>query len=209
MAGWNTFGSPFGVPSSGGPSSPGTGGGQNQGQLEPFSRDRAMQQGMPFQLVPAYPPFVRIANDPNVVYYPRFRTIIFGGNAVVAGTTTLQFQFSLPTIIIARTGWGFIADNVTGLPVGRTGLDTFRIQMFRAGSQSDLIDSGGGGNQNPAVNVIGSNVLGTAQLPALIPGCGLFVDTGGVLNTTCQILINNVEVHFTLWCIEMYGPASG
>ena len=71
---------PLGVPSSGAGTNPGTAGGQNAGQMEPNSRARNQEAGVPYQLVPAYPPFVRIANDPSIVYFPRFRTLIFGGN---------------------------------------------------------------------------------------------------------------------------------
>lgn len=200
----------LGVPSAGAGASPGTGPqGQNAGQLEPNSRAANMAAGVPYQLVTAWPPRVRIANSPDIVYFCRQRTLVFSGAGIAAGTTTLQFQFSLPTIIIARTGWGFLADNVTGLPIGRTGLDTWRVQMFRAGSQSDLIDAGGGGNQNPQLNTIASNLVGTAQLPSFFPGNGLFVDTGSFINVTVQTLFVGLEVHFSLFCLEEYGPSRG
>lgn len=220
MAGWrdifsrmgdaNGLGAaPLGVPSSGAGTSPGTAGGQNAGQLEPNSRARNMEAGVPYQLVPAYPPFVRIANDPGIVYFPRFRTLVFGGNGVAANTTaTQQFQFSVPTIIIARSG-GAVEASGAGLPVGRTGLECFSLQMFRAGSQSDLIDAGGGGANNPAVNTLGVNLLGTGGLPALIPGNGLFVDTGSFLNITLTTLLANIQAWITLWAIEEYGPSRG
>ena len=198
----------LGIPSAGVQSSPGTGGGQNAGQLEPNSRAANMAAGVPYKLVPVYPPFVRIADDPNIVYAFRSRSLIFGGNGVAAATTTQQFQFSLPTIIIARTGSAFLANDV-GMPVGRTSLQLARVQMFRAGSQSDLIDAGGGGVNNPAVTVLAECLLGTAGLPALIPGNGLFVDTGSFLNVTAQLLINSTELHFCIWALEEYGPARG
>jgi len=200
---------PLGVPTSGGNTNPGTGpDGINAGQLQPDSRGRNMAAGVPYQLVPAYPPFVRIANDPNIVYFVRFRTIVFGGNGVAAATTTLPIYFSVPTIIIARTAAAYDASDAA-LPVGRNSLDLFKIQFARAGSSSDLIDAGAGGQQAPNITVLGSSIMGTGQLPALIPGTGLFVDTGAFINVTCQILRNNVEVHATVWTIEEYGPARG
>lgn len=200
-------GSHLGAPSSGAAYAPGTGpGGMNAGELHPNSRAANMAAAVPYQLVPAYPPFVRLANSHDIVYFPRYRTLIFGGNGVVAGTTTQQWQFSVPTIVIGRTAAAIDASGAA-LPVGRDSLDTFLVQMFRAGSTSDFLDAGGGGNANPSVPTLGSALLGTAAQPALIQGNGLFVDTGGFLNCTCQTLINNILVHVTIWCIEEYGPA--
>lgn len=199
----------LGVPTNGGNNNPGTGpDGINAGQLQPNARSRNMDAGVPYQLVPAYPPFVRIANDPNIVYFVRFRTLVFGGNAVVAATTTNPIYFSVPTIIIARTAAAYDASGAA-LPVGLNSLDLFKIQFARAGSSSDLIDAGAGGNTAPNVTTLGSALLGTGQLPALIPGQGLFVDTGSFINVTCQILRNNVEVNVSVWTIEEYGPARG
>lgn len=198
-----------GVPSSGGGAAPGTGpGGINAGQLDPNSRAGNMAAGVPYQLVPAYPPFVRLANDPSIVYFVRFRTLVFGGNAVAAGAQATQgFYFSVPTIILARTGGAWDASGA-GLPVGRTGLDCFRVQFFRAGAQQDLIDAGGGGpNSPPNILALASTILGTGQNPALIPGNGLFVDTGSQINVACTTLTNNIEAYVTIWCLEEYGPA--
>lgn len=205
----NPHGVGLGVPSTGGASRPGTGpGGIDEGQLQPNSRARNLEAGVPYQLVPAYPPFVRMANDPNIVYFPRFRTLTFGGNGVAAAQTTQQFQFSLPTIILARTAAAIDASGA-GLPVGRDSLDTFAVQFARTGSQSDLVDAGGGGAANPTFNALGSALLGTARLPGFFQGNGYFVDTGGFLNVTCQILINNIRVDITIWCLEEYGPSRG
>lgn len=215
MSGWRQMfgGLPsltvFGGPSSGSAVQPSTGpGGVNAGQLQPNSRAQNMEAGVPYHLVPAYPPFVRIAADRNIIYMCRTRTLIFGGNGIAAGTTTQQWQFSVPTIIIARTATG-VDESGAGLPVGRSGLDTFRAQLSRVGAASDLIDSGGGGAANPAVNVYGSCLYGTAAQPAFFPGTGLFADTGSFLNATVQILIANCAAHLCLWCLEEYGPARG
>lgn len=214
MAGWrDIFGrtggmANLGVPSSGANSTPGTAGGQNAGQLEPNSRAANMAAGVPYQLVPAYPPFVRIANDPNVVYLPRFRTITFFGTGTAAGATaTGQYQFQGPTIIFARTGAAFLPTG-TVFDVGRNPLDSFRVQFFRTGAIQDFIDTGGA-NAGTSTQSLGSTILGTGQLPALIPGTGLFVDTGGFLNIAITALIANVTVDITIWCIDEYGPARG
>jgi hypothetical protein len=179
--------------------------GINAAQLEPNSRARNMASGMKYQLVPAYPPFIRIANDDRVLYFPRFRTLQFGGDGTTAGETfNDQWQFSLPTIVIARTAAAYSTADAN-LPVGRNSLDLFTAQMFRASGAQDLIDAGGGGNTGPNVQVLGSSVWGTGQLPALIPGTGLFVDTGSYLGVSGTILIADVLVHLTLWCVEEFS----
>lgn len=198
----------LGVPSTGQNARPGTGpGGINAGQLQPDSRAGNMAAGVPYQMVPAYPPFVRLANSPDIAYFPRFRSLVFGGNAVLAATTVQQVQFSVPTIILARTGSAYDASGA-GLPVGRTGLQLFRVQFSRVGSSTDLIDAGAG-NAAPNITVLAENVLGPAGLPGFFQGNGLFVDTGGFINVTCQILLNNVEAHVSLLCLEEYGPSRG
>lgn len=200
----------LGVPSSGAGSHPGTGpDGINRGQLEPNSRARNMDAGVPYQLVPVVPPFVRIANDPNIVYFYRSRTVTFFGNGVAAGTAvTNQIQFSVPTVVVARTAAAVLPVG-TNFDVGRNALDSFLVQFFRAGSSSDLIDAGGGGATNPSAPVLGSALLGPASLPAYIPGNGLFFDTGSFLNISAQSLIISLTAHITIHCIEEYGPARG
>ena len=196
------LGSP-GVPTA----NPGDGpGGINAAQLNPNSRSQNMADGMKYQLVPAYPPFIRIANDDRVLYFPRFRTLTFGGTGALAGQTfNDQWQFSLPTIIIARTA-AAITVNAAALGVGRSSLDTFKCQVFRVSGAQDLIDAAGGGNTGTNVQTLGSALWGTAQLPALIPGTGLFVDTGSYLGVTGTILVAEVQVDLVLWCVEEYGP---
>lgn len=204
----NMGASTLGVPSSGAATAPGTAGGQNAGQLEPNSRMANMQAGVPYQLVPAYPPFVRVANDPNILYFPRFYTLRFFGSPTAANATAVgQFQFQNPTVIIARTGSAFLPTG-TAFDVGRDPLTSFRLNFFRTGAIQDFIDAGGA-NQGPGTQTAGQNVLGTGSLPALIPGTGLFVDTGGFLNINITALIANVTVDITIWCIEEYGPARG
>ena len=203
---------PLGVP--GTPSATPTTGpdGINAGQLRPDSRAQNMAAGVPYQFVPCYPPFVRLANVQGIVYLPRFRVMVFGANGTAAGTTTQTYSFSNPTIVIGRSAAAILADGVTDLRVGRASLDTFKTQMFRSGpGSSDLIDAGAGGQATtgPNVNTLGSALWGTAAQPALIQGNGLFVDTGGFLSVTCQTLYNNLEVHCVIWVIEEYGPARG
>lgn len=204
----NSGASNWGVPSSGSASNPGTAGGQNAGQLEPNSRMANMQAGVPYQLVPAYPPFVRIADNPNILYFPRFYTLTFFGTGTAANATAVgQFQFQNPTVILARTASAFLPTG-TAFDVGRDPLTSFRAQFFRTGAIQDFIDTGGVG-AGPGQQSLASNIFGTAQLPALIPGTGVFVDTGGFLNVNLTALIANVTVDVTIWCIEEYGPARG
>jgi hypothetical protein len=203
---------PLGVP--GTPSATPTTGpdGINRGQLRPDSRAQNMANDVPYQFVPCYPPFVRLANVEGIVYLPRFRVMVFGANGTAAATTTQTYSFSNPTIVIGRSAAAILADGLDDLPVGRASLDTFKTQMFRSGpGSSDLIDAGAGGQSvtGPNVLTLGSALWGTAAQPALIQGNGLFVDTGGFLSVTCQTLFANLEVHTVIWCIEEYGPARG
>ena len=206
-SGHGPIGTPANLGAPGVPTSnPGDGpNGVNAAQLQPNSRAQNMAEGMKYQLAPAYPPFIRIANDDRVLYFPRFRTLVFGGTGTLAGATfNDQWQFSLPTIIIARSA-AAITGTAVALPVGRYSLDTFKSQMFRVSGAQDLIDAGGGGNTGPNTQVLGSALWGTGSMPALIPGTGLFVDTGSYLGIAGTILVADVEVNCTLWCIEEFS----
>lgn len=201
-------GGDMGAPSSGAASNPGTGpGGINAGQLQPNTRAANMAAGVPYQFIPTYPPFARVAADANIVYFPRFRHLVFGGAGIVAATTTQVYTFSVPTLVIARTGAARMP-NGTALDVGKTALDTFSVQFFRSGSSNDILDAGSG-NVGPQVQVLGSAVLGTGGLPGFICPLGMFLDVGGFLNVTVQTLVDNVTVWVSIWCIEEYGPARG
>lgn len=195
----------FGVPTTGGSvARPGP------GELAPNSRAQNLEAGVDYQFVPVWPPFVRLANSPGIVYFPRFRTVIMGGNgALINATYNRPINFSVPTIVIARTGTAVVADNATALQVGRSALDTFTVQMFRAGSNSDFIDAGAGADTAPNVQTLGGCILGSGGLPALIPGNGIFIDTGSYLTLAVTALLPNLLIHVDLWCIEEYGPARG
>lgn len=204
---WKTiFGNPNGAGSWGAPGNSGGNPQQGGGSLQPNSRAGNVAQGIEYQLVPAYPPFVRLANSPGIVYFPRWRTVQFNTAGAAAGNMgQLTYFFSVPTIVIARTAAAYTTTNAA-LPVGRDSLDCFATKMLRAGAASDLIDAGGGGS-NPAVLVTGSSILGSARQPALIPGNGLFFDTGMQLTTEVETYVDALQVDITLWCIEEYGPA--
>lgn len=195
--------SDFGAP---GPSPGHAQGGQsgiNQNSLDPNSRAENMANGIPYQLVPVYPPFVRMANDPNIVYFPRYRSFRFGANGTVAGTTTQTMNTGLPTYVIAMTGTAFDAGNAA-LPVGRTSLQLFSFQISTGQGSQDLLTVGGG-NTTPNFNVVAENILGTGGLPGFVPCTGLFIDTATPLNVTCQILRDNVQADITFWCIEEWA----
>ena len=191
----------LGVPSSGQSNAPVSG-----GALDPNSRAGNVADGVPYQLVPVYPPFVRIANDPSIVYFPRLRSASFNtAGAALGFDGTLTMFASAPTIIIARSA-AAITTTGAALVLGRESLDTFQAQMFRAGSSTDLFDAGWGG-ANPSQLVIGSSIFGTASQPMLIPGNGFFVDTGGQVSVRVATLVDAIRVDVTLWCIEEYGPS--
>lgn len=211
---WNRiFGQSHVGPQLAGPSwgAPGNAGGnpsQGGGTLAPNSRAGNVAAGIEYQLVPAYPPFVRLANAPGIVYFPRFRTIQFNTAGAVAGNVgQLTYFFSCPTIVIARTAAAHTTTNAA-LPVGRDSLDCFAAQFTRQGAASDAIDAGGGG-QNPAVLVTGSAILGSARQPALIQGNGLFFDTSYQLTVEVETFVDALQVDITIWCIEEFGPGRG
>lgn len=194
----------LGLPSSGGQGLAQGG----AGSLDPNTRADNVARGVPYQLVPAYPPWVRIANDPSIVYFPRLRTATFNAAGAAAGAdATLTMIVSVPTIVLARTAAAVKTTGVA-LPVGWLPLDTFTAQVFRAGSSTDLVDAGWGG-ANPAVLAIGSAIFGSAAQPMLIPGNGLFIDTGGLLSCRVVTLLDAMRVDVTFWCLEEYGPARG
>lgn len=192
----------FGVPASGG-GRPGDGNGQNGPVLVPNTRAGNMADGVPYSLVPCWPPFVRVANDRHIVYFPRQRTFTFGGNGVAAGVQSpVTLTFSLPTIVVWRTAAAILADGAD-LPVGRNSLDIFKTQFVRSGASQDLIDVGTTGT---STLTLGSALCGPAGFPAFFQGTGLFFDVGSQLQVACQTLIANAEVHITIGCFEEFGP---
>lgn len=198
----------LGIPSAGNGSMPGTGpDGINAGQLHPNSREQNMLAGVPYQYLPVYPPFARLAADPGILYFTRFRYLLFDASALAASPLpTQQLLFSNPTIVLARTAAAYQTDD-DDLPVGRSSLDCFTTQWFRSGATTDLIDAGAGLAATSLV--LGSCVMGDARQPALIPGNGIFFDTGTYCNVSIATLIDHMVVHVCAWCLEEYGPARG
>jgi hypothetical protein len=198
----------LGIPSSGvSPHSPGGTG--PHGVVVMDSRAANKEAGIPYVHMPVFPPTVAEALDGNIHYAPRFRTAVFGGEGTAAGVIQTQaVPFSCPTVVVARSGAAIDASDAD-LPIGRDSLDTFKVQMFTTGQLQDLLDAGAGGatSTSPTVLVLGSALLGPAALPGLIPKNGRFFDNGYFLNITVQVLIANIEVHVTLWCVEEIGPA--
>src|SRR3990167_4918414 len=86
------FGADIGIPTTGAGAHPGTGpDGMNRGELNPNNRAANVEAGVRYQLLPAYPPFVRLAApDQGIVYFPRFYTGAFGGNGEVAAAQLIQ-----------------------------------------------------------------------------------------------------------------------
>lgn len=195
----------FGIPGERGGNQPGTAGGQNAGQLRPHDRKGAILDGVEYRRVPVWPPFANLAADNRIAYQVRFRWITFGGNTVAAGPQApIPFQFSQPTIIIGRVAAAIDASGAA-TPVGRQSLDLFTSFWIRIGG-NDAIDS-----TQPAMGtpMLGSALYGNGQLPALMPGNGLFFDRGSALQVNVSTLINNVRADIGIICLEEYGPPRG
>lgn len=178
----------------------------NHGQLHPYNRKDALAAGeSSFARVPVYPPFANISTDPRVAYQVRTRPLVYGGAGTVAGILPpQQWLFSTPTIVIGRMA-SCILTNAAGvpqaLPVGYTPRMLFAGFMLRVGGL-DVID----GQTTPT---IGENICGTAELPQLFAGNGLFMDRGASLSFTCQTFLDNVTVWVSLLVLEEYGPPRG
>lgn len=199
------LGTPFGVPGEGGGTQPGTAGGQNAGQLRPHDRRGAIADGVEYRRVPVWPPFANLAADNRIAYQVRFRWITFGGNTIAAGAMPpANFLFDKPTIVLGRVAAAIDASGAA-LAVGRNSLDTFSSFWIRVGS-NDAIDA-----TQPAMGtpMLGSAMYGTAQLPALFPGNGLFFDRSGAVQVNITTLINNIRVDVGILCLEEYGPPRG
>jgi hypothetical protein len=147
--------------------------------------------------VPVYPPFANLALDPNVVYLGRMRSVRFGGNGMAAQTFAPQpFQFSIPTIMLARSGGAYLADD-SALPVGRAD-DTIWAAYFQRVGSNDLLD----GDSTPT---LARCSFGTGASPTLYPGNGVFFDRGSSLFVYCQSLVANAAITITIWCLEEYA----
>lgn len=195
----------LGVPGQGGGTQPGTAGGMQSGELHPHDRRGAIMDGVEYRRVPVWPPFANLAADNRIAYQVRFRWITFGGNGIVAGPQAPQpWLFSQPTIIIGRVA-AAVDDSGAALPVGRQGLDCFTSFWVRIGG-NDAIDA-----TQPAMGtpMLGSALYGTAQLPALMPGNGLFFDRGSALQANVTTLLPNIRADIGIICLEEYGPPRG
>jgi hypothetical protein len=178
----------------------------NHGTLRPYDRKSAIAEGNTgFERVPVYPPFANLSTDPRVAYVTRTRPLVFGGAGVVAGILPpQQFLFSTPTIVIGRMASAVLTNGqgvLQALPNGYNPRMMFAGFQLRIGG-NDVID----GSTTPS---IAENIFGTAQLPMLFAGNGLFMDRGSAISTTIQTFSDNVTVWVTLLVMEEYGPPRG
>lgn len=195
----------LGVPGQGGGDRPGTADGMNAGQLQPHDRRGAIMDGVEYKRVPVWPPFANLAADNRIAYQVRFRWMTFAGNGVAAGAQAPQnFLFSQPTIVLGRVAAAIDASGAA-LPVGRLSLDTFTSFWVRIGG-NDAIDA-----TQPAMGtpMLGSAMYGSAQLPALMPGNGLFFDRGAAVQVNLTTLIANIRADVGIICLEEFGPPRG
>lgn len=164
--------------------------------VEPWSRQDAIDAGVPYRRVPIYPPFANLARDPSIVYMVRPRPLFFGGAGVAAAALPQQpIQFSQPTIIYARTASAILTDG-SGAPVGRSARDLFSAFMNR--TNGDSLDGG-------TTPVLGDALFGPGGQPALYAANGVFFNNGSSLSVNVTTLLDNVLVHIVLWTIEEYG----
>lgn len=178
----------------------------NHGTLRPYDRKSAVAEGNTgFERVPVYPPFANLSTDPRVAYVTRTRPLVFGGVGVVAGLLApQQFLFSTPTIVVGRMASCTLSNGqgvLQAFPVGYNARQMFSGFQLRVGG-NDVID----GNTTPT---IAENIFGTAQLPMLFAGNGLFMDRGSALSTTIQTFSDNLTVWVSLLVMEEYGPPRG
>jgi hypothetical protein len=178
----------------------------NHGTLRPYDRKSAIAEGNTgFERVPVYPPFANLSTDPRVAYVTRTRPLVFGGVGTVAGILPpQQYLFSTPTIVVGRMA-SAIVTNAQGIPqafpIGYNARNLFAGFMLRVGGL-DVID----GQTTPT---IAENIFGTAQLPMLFAGNGLFMDRGSAISTTIQTFSDNITVWVSLLVMEEYGPPRG
>lgn len=178
----------------------------NHGTLRPYDRKSAIAEGNTgFERVPVYPPFANLSTDPRVAYVTRTRPLVFGGTGVVAGILPpQQFLFSTPTIVVGRMASAILTNGqgvLQALPIGYNPRMLFAGFQLRIGG-NDVID----GQTTPS---IAENIFGTAQLPMLFAGNGLFMDRGSAISTTIQTFADNVTVWVSLLVMEEYGPPRG
>jgi len=169
----------------------------NPGQGGAHSKRDLLWEGVKYRRVPVYPPFANLALDPNVVYMVRLRPLFFGGSGIVAGVLApQQYQFSQPTIVIARSAAAYDAAN-GALPVGRSEATTWGAFFQRVNGMDNL-----DGGTDP---IVGGAGFGSGGEPTLYPGNGLFFDKGSSLTVTCQIFRNDIRVCIVVWCLEEYA----
>lgn len=193
----------FGIPSQLQSGNPQTGPLQgNHADLRQHGHYQAIAAGAAYAVVPAVPPTIQMIQGRR--YQPVSRSAILATVAAMTSPDVRQFRQFNPGTIIAWKGGGFKTDG-TALPVGRTALDCFKVRFyFTAGTTTVLNVTTNGGN----TPVLASTLLGSATLPAYLPGSGIWVDQGWQLSVDIQILVDNFEATITLDTLEEYPPGA-
>lgn len=164
--------------------------------VRPWSRQEALDAGVPYRRVAIYPPFANVAADPDILYMVRWRPVFFGGTGSAAGALQPQpLQFSQPTIIYARNA-GAMIQTLAGLPVGMRNLDTFA--SFTQRNNGDALDGG----TNP---VLGSALYGSGENPGLYAANGIFFNNGSTMQVNCTLMVADALVHLVFATLEEYG----
>ncbi len=143
--------------------------------------------------VPAYLPTLTLPTGPSIGLMPRDRPLTFTFSG--AATTPNAFQFDIPTTVFALTAACVTTDG-SGLPVGRSSLDMFRIQLTRSNGDKFTSDL-----------ALGSTICGTAANPRLIGPSGWMFNNG----STMQVLVQNlfavpVSIDIVCYSVEVRGP---
>lgn len=174
----------------------------NHADLRQHGHYQAINAGAPFAVVPVVPPTIQMIQGRR--YQPVSRSAILSTVAAMTSPSTQQFRQFNPGTIIAWKGGGYKTDG-TALPVGRTALECFKVRFyFTAGTTTVLNVTTNGGN----TPILASTLLGTATLPAYLPGSGIWVDQGWQLSVDIQILVDNFEATITLDTLEEYPPGA-
>lgn len=171
----------------------------NHSEFTPHNHDRAIAEGAQVAMLPAYPPTLPVINGCRYMW--KTRSIVVGGNGITAQTYQAQnFQFFQPGLIYSINASAYLADN-TGLPNGRSSLDTFKVRFYFSAGSTTVLNVTNLGGTTP---ILASTVLGTGQLPGFIGGLGLKVEQGWQLSVDVQTLLDNLEATITLQFLEEY-----
>lgn len=153
---------------------------------------------------PAPVSWVRVPFFPTAPFYSTsgqvgYQTRYYSGGLLngTINTESVQIvQFDLPCRLIALNGAAVTTDG-SGLPVGRSSLDTFLFRLeYTTGDRLHITQR------------LASTVLGTAQRPGELGGAGYTINQGASVQLGITPLMANLRIDVTLVCLEMRGPSN-